>query len=309
MMIKKNISLVLAAALTLATVAGCNAQAENNAGSDTSGDIILDGEKITSSSSGVQIDGSNAVITQAGSYTISGKLSDGQLAVNVPNGDSVTLILNNANITCRDNSPLYIEEAGDVTIMLPGDTKNSLTDGLTYKLDTGETEPDATVFSNSDLTIEGEGTLTVDAYYNDGIASRDTLYIKGGIINVNSANHAIKGKDYLMIDGGTIAVDAVGDGLKATNDTQAEMGYVKINGGNISIKAKDEGISGVSMVVVSGGAVQIASNKTGIKSNNSIDLQGGEISIQTSDEALSCLEQTGTDNATLTVNGETIAVN
>lgn len=42
-------------------------------------------------------------------------------------------------------------------------------------------EPNATLFSKADLSIAGNGSLTVEANYNDGIASKDGLALSRGV--------------------------------------------------------------------------------------------------------------------------------
>jgi hypothetical protein len=71
-------------------------------------------------------------------------------------------------------------------------------DGASYVLEEGTDEPNAAIFSKSDLTIFGAGSLNVDGNYNDGIASKDGLIIKSGTISVTSVDDGIRGKDYLI---------------------------------------------------------------------------------------------------------------
>jgi hypothetical protein len=57
---------------------------------------------------------------------------------------------------------------------------NSVTDGSNYSLASGEDEPNAAIFSKSDLTINGSGTLDVDGNYKNGIVGKDDLVITEG---------------------------------------------------------------------------------------------------------------------------------
>ncbi len=127
--------------------------------------------------------GSNSVVTisAAGEYTLTGTLSDGQIVVNGGDEDEFTLYLNNANITNSSGSAIYIENAAEVIITLVDGTVNSVTDGSTYANLDEDGEPDAAVFSHDDLTINGNGTLTVQANYSEGIESRDDLKILAAI--------------------------------------------------------------------------------------------------------------------------------
>ncbi len=64
------------------------------------------------------------------------------------------------------------------------------------------TNPNAAIFSNDDLTINGGGSLTVDANYNNGIQSKDDLHITGGNISVTAVNDGIKGRDSIAVRDG-----------------------------------------------------------------------------------------------------------
>ena len=72
-------------------------------------------------------------------------------------------------------------------------------------------------YSKDDLTISGNGTLTVNGNYNNGIVSKDDLKITGGNITVTAVNNGIKGKDSVRIKDGNIKVTAGGDGIKTDN--------------------------------------------------------------------------------------------
>jgi len=296
----KTISICAVLLVVLTAVTGC--QSANVDSSQDAGTIQLTGSAIASSHSAVNVDGATATISAAGTYTLTGTLDDGQIRINAPSG-TVTLVLDNANITCFTGAPIYAEKADKVVITLPEGTDSTITDGMEYVLAGTETEPDAALFSREDLVINGQGALTVNANYNDGIASRDTLLIESGTITVTAKNHGIKGKDYLMVNDGAITVASSGDGIKATNDSEAAMGYVEINGGNLIITAQDEGISAITRVTINGGEISIETANNGIKSDDTIDIKAGTVTIITEDKGLVCTTQTGSAAASVTVNG------
>jgi len=74
------------------------------------------------------------------------------------------------------------------------------------------------IFSRDDLTINGNGSLTVTAHYRHGIVSKDDLRITGGQITVTSVNDGIRGRDSIAVKDGTITVQSGGDGMQANND-------------------------------------------------------------------------------------------
>jgi len=160
--------------------------------------IVLDGTTITESSDNVTVSGSIATITEAGNYSITGTLTDGQIIINSTTKETIRIILSGAKITCSTSAPLSIMDAKKVIVVLADNTTNTLTDGSTYVYASADVdEPNAALFSKADLTIFGGGSLTVKANYNDGISSKDGLILRSGNINVTSKDDGIRGKEYL----------------------------------------------------------------------------------------------------------------
>ena len=80
-----------------------------------------------------------------------------------------------------------MENAKKAILALNSDSENTITDSQTYELeDASSNEPNAAIFSKDDMTIIGDGKLTVNANYNNGIASNDDLKIQSGNIIVNA---------------------------------------------------------------------------------------------------------------------------
>src|SRR5699024_4854708 len=116
------------------------------------------------------------------------------------------------------------------------------------------------------LPILGSGKLTVNANYNNGIASNDDLKIQSGNIVVNAKNNGIKGKDCINVTDGNITINSEGDGMKSDNTTDKTKGYVYIEGGKINITSKQDGIQAETQLLVAEGDITI---KTGEGSENS----------------------------------------
>ncbi len=251
-------------------------------------DIVLNGATISTEADAVTLsnDETVATITAGGTYQISGTLDDGQIIVDNDDGELVRLILNGAEITCTDNAPLYIANADEAIIVLVADSDNTLTDGDSYTYEDDEDEPDATLFSNDDLTIYGDGSLTVNGNYNEGIRSKDGLIIQSGTITVTAVDHGIKGKDYLTISGGDLTVQAGGDGLKSNNDEDEDLGYVYISGGTINLTADGDGIQAETQVIITGGEFDINSGDDGINATTAISISDGEFEIASGDDAI-----------------------
>ncbi|WP_366292439.1 carbohydrate-binding domain-containing protein [Paenibacillus sp. AN1007] len=220
--------------------------------------IKLSGTMATVTGSGAKAANGSVTISEAGTYVLSGELTNGQIVVNVADKGVVHLVLNGATIHDNDSAGIYIQKAGKAVITLEKGTKNAVSDGKTYVYtDSSTDEPDAAIFSKADLTFNGAGQLTVTGSYNEGITSKDDLKIISGTINVKAADDGIKGKDMVAIQAGTITVEAAGDGIKSTNDTDASKGFVAIADGTFNIQSGSDGIQAETALVTDGGTYNI----------------------------------------------------
>jgi len=270
--------------------------------------ISLAGDTISVAGDGAVVNGSSVTITAAGTYTLSGTLNNGQIFVETDDEDPVVLILNGINITNTTSAPIYVSNADKVVITLAEGTENVVTDGDSYLFagaaatDAASAEPNATIFSKADLTINGSGSLTVNANYNNGIVSKDDLKIVSGAITVTAVNDGIKGRDSIAVKDGTITINAGGDGLQANNDEDAEQGYIVIEGGTITINAELDGIQAETSLQISGGEINITTNsEKGLKATVDVTVTGGTIAINSADDALH-------SNGTMTISGGTFTL-
>lgn len=255
--------------------------------------ITLNGNSIsTSNTACVTISSTTATITAAGTYSISGTLNNGQIIVNAPDKATVRLILNGAAITSTTNAPIFIQTADKAIVILASGTSNSLTDNAAN-------ENDGALYSKTDLTITGDGTLTVTGNANDAIRSSDGLIIKGGTIQVTSVDDGIIGKDYIVIKGGTITVNSAGDGLKSDNAENATRGYIYIAAGTLTITATNgDAISAETDLLITGGTITVTSgggssgkisstvSTKGLKGSVSVVIDNGDFTINSLDDAI-----------------------
>ena len=234
--------------------------------------VTLNGSTINVEGTGAQVQDSKLTITSGGTYVISGKLTDGQIIVDSTDKKTVRLILNGAEINCLNSAPIYVKQAEKAVLSLEEGTTNSVSDTANYVLEEGSDEPDATIFSKSDLIINGAGALTITANYNNGITSKDDLKIMEGTMNISAVGDAIKGKDMVAIKEGNITIDATEDGIKSTNSTDAGRGFVYIEGGNIDITAGNDGIQAETDIKILGGDFKL--NTGGGSSNGASHAEG-----------------------------------
>lgn len=208
---------------------------------------------------------------------MSGKITSGQVIVDVGEDNTITLNLDGVEISSQTSSPILIK-SGKATINLLDGSENYLADE-TYSEDADE---NATLYAKEDLTITGNGTLTIQANGNDGLTSKDDLLIKGGNLIVNAVDDGIRGKNSLTIEDGQITVTAGGDGLKSDDE---EDGNILINSGSITISAGSDGIDAYNSITINNGTINILKSEEGIESEL-ITINGGDISIFASDDGI-----------------------
>lgn len=220
---------------------------------------------ITCSENTVDIDGSGAsaddgkiTIAAAGTYIVSGSLSDGQIMVDAQSDDVVRIVLNQANISCTTSSAICAVQSKKVILTLAEGTENELADGARYIYDDAEAdEPDAALFSKDDITINGGGSLKVTGNYQNGIRTKDHLIIVSGILDVTAVTDGIKGKDSITVKDGSITVHAGNDGIKSNNDSNPDKGYILLENGTYQITAGRDGIQAETVLQIQDGSYQI----------------------------------------------------
>lgn len=259
--------------------------------------ITLNGSSAVVSGSEVNISGSTVTITSAGTYIISGSLSDGQIVIAASDSDKVQLVLNNAEINCNTSAAVYVKSADKVFVTLPAGTTNSLGGGTEY-VQTDDNTVDGVIFSKSDLTLNGTGTLKIDADYRHGIVTKDTLCITGGTYVIDAVKTCLAGKDGIKILDGSFTLTAGSKGLNSGNDDDAKAGSIYIAGGTFTIKSEDDSIHADGSCIIAGGTYTIAAGDDGIHANYDTVITDGSITITDSYE--------GIEGRRITVSGGTI---
>jgi hypothetical protein len=255
--------------------------------------IKLNGTEISFEGNGAIVDNGTITINQAGTYVVSGKLDDGQIIVNESNDGVVKLILNNADINCSYSSPIYVINSNKTVISLVEGTENTVTDGITYtNVDETTSEPNSAIFSKSNLTITGSGTLNVNGNYNNGITSKDDLKITDGNINIISTDDGLMGRDMVAVKSGNIKINSIGHGIKSTNDEDTTKGYIVLENGIYNITSGADSIHAQTSLYIVDGEYTLTSDDDGIHADTSIEIASGNIDITKSYEGIESSEIT-----------------
>lgn len=247
--------------------------------------IVLAESGITVDGDGAHVDGNTVVIEKAGTYVVSGALADGQVRIEAAEDELVHLVLNGAELSNKTTSSIYSPEKCKVVLILEEGTKNIIGDAGEYQFAEGEDEPDATIFTKGDLTINGTGKLEVNGTYACAIRSKDDLKVVSGVVTLNAADDALKGKDSVVIGGGELNITAGGDGIKSNNDEDLDKGYVWIDGGSIMIAAESDGIQAEHALVINNGSIEISKSEEAFE-GKSVDILGGLIKAVSTDDGI-----------------------
>ena len=185
-------------------------------------------------------------ISSAGTYVLSGKL-EGQIYIAAADEDEVELDLNGVSITYGENSPIFVESADEVKIKALKGTSNFVHDTRAEQSEESDVQGPGAIYAKADLKLAGQGGLTIEAAYNNGVHTNKDLEIKNLTLVSSAPNNAVKGNDSISILSGNVtAISYSGDGLKTTStdlsSSSAQRGNVDISGGKVLVYAGGDGI-------------------------------------------------------------------
>lgn len=325
-MLKRTMSLMLVLTLAMTSVAGMASASTTTKEtvihlSDTA--VTVDGQQASTSSTAAVFTGANVVyyeeghdssygegtdsdahsaaeaaghtvvtLTEPGTYRVSGKLTKGQLAIDLGEDAAsdptavVTLILDGADITntvapavifynvyepyssTEDTKGIVDLSKAGAQVILADDSVNTVNgayvariykEGTTKKLH----KYDGAFYSKMSMNISGEAKGTGELHItatNEGLDSELHLALNGGKVYIESQDDGINtnedGISVTSINGGVLHVNA---GLGAEGDGIDSNGYLTINGGTIVTMANDRspdgGIDADSDIIINGGTV------------------------------------------------------
>lgn len=241
------------------TVPTSHADTANN---DIDTYIILNNENTTINGEGASFSDSVLTISKSGSYLLKGRLSNGQIVVDLKEpGGRIFLHLGGITLRSSADSPLCVlSSGGEAHIVLNDNTENELSDnsGETARFKNKNNYTPAVVFSKSNILFEGEGTLKISAKYKKGIYGEKEVQVLGGNINIESADDALGAKNGIAFKSGTLNAVSKGAGLR-TGNGDAGKGSIAVFGGSFKIESALDCIKSASNLVISGGNFDLSS--------------------------------------------------
>ena len=267
--------------------------------SDTTADITGEGASLKDNI---------LTISKEGTYVLSGNFK-GQIKVD-SNDSNVQIVLNNASITSTDGPGILVTSAKNVYITLAQNSENSITDSKNYTLEADSDEPDAAIYSKSDLTINGLGKLDVTANYSNGIRGKDDVIITGGKITIKAKNNGLKGKDSVSILNGLLNITTEeGDGIQSNNSEDVEKGWMGIDGGEINLVTGSDGIQAETTLSAQNTILSVASTDTDAEKNDELSQKGlkatGNIILDSGTYTVNTVDDSIHSNSDVTINNGT----
>ena len=250
---------------------------------------------------GVSVENGTITITSGGTYRLSGEYS-GQVKIEAGKSDTVRLVLDNAKITNSTGAAINVVSTAEAIIYTAAGTTNTVADEANYTA-TGDNDPDAAIYSTANLTLAGEGSLSVKGSYEEGIHTTGGLVIASGTLEVNAANTGIKGKDYVDITGGIVNVTAAQDGIKSTNTDDESLGFTRLSAGSVTVSAGDDGLKAPHTLEISGGTLNIEKSNEGIEAQY-INILDGDVTVNSTDDGINAsLKDSSSDTSSDTTSG------
>lgn len=255
------------------------------------------GSPSTCDSDAVTVDGSTITITQEGTYLLTGTLEDGMVVVQAPETDKVQLVLDGAHITSSTSAAIYIPSADKVFLTTAADSDNTLANEGSY-VAIDDNNIDGVIFSKSDLTLNGAGTLTITSGGGsaNGEAHTDNMQPGGGMGGMGGGpGSSTDGQPPELPDGMQPSDNGGGmpDGSTEPPDISGQAG-TELSATRITSTTttttedptSTKGFKATSALTITGGTFQLDCADDALHTNGSLTVSGGTAQISTGDDAL-----------------------
>ena len=246
--------------------------------------ISLQGTTATVSGDGVTVNGSTVEITKAGTYIVEGTASKVQLKVAAGKEDEVQIVFKNATLKNKE-APLLVDTAKKVILTIADGTKNEVADESTSTVK-------GAIYSDSDLTINGKGSLTVTGAASNAIKSKDGIRIVDATVTTTAKKHGIAANDFVNVTGATLNLSADEDGIHSDNEDDVLLGNIYLVNTTITVNAGDDGINASNTMLIDEGAtIDVQKSEEGLEARL-IHQVGGTITVKSSDDGLNAKDWT-----------------
>ena len=102
-------------------------------------------------------------------------------------------MLDGADIHSETSAAIYVRQADKIFLTMATGSVNTLSNGGTFTA-IDENNIDAVVFSKEDLTLNGNGTMTIESSAGHGVVSKDDLVLTSGTYEITASSHGLLGR-------------------------------------------------------------------------------------------------------------------
>ncbi|MGN0457403.1 MAG: carbohydrate-binding domain-containing protein [Eubacterium sp.] len=259
--------------------------------------ITLRDNSSSTDSEDVTVKDNIITVEASGIYIVSGSLSNGQIIIDADTESKVQLVLDGVKINCDTSAPIYCKKASK--LFITSINKNSLSNKKDF-VAIDENNINSVIYSKCDLTLNGSGTLDIDANYGHAVSSKKDLKVTGGIYNISSAKHCLDANNSIRVKDGSFDLSSVKDAMHANNDKDEKKGYIYIEGGSFEINAEDDGIHSSSAIKINDASININSSNEGIE-GRIIEINEGKINIISNDDGFNASYSSTTSEVSQTI--------
>ncbi|MCR4583940.1 MAG: carbohydrate-binding domain-containing protein [Prevotella sp.] len=183
-----------------------------------------------------------------------------------------TLTITDGNVTVVTSGGLYYNNGSTENTNYTGNTDNI--DNSYYSSPKGikagikDTSTSTTTYSGNLVISGGTVSVTTSGYNAEGIESKNTLYITGGTVTINSYDDGINSAQEMYLQGGTISVTASNnDGIDSNANMYISGGTVIACGASGAECGLDVA-EGCSLYITGGNVLALGGSNNAVSSTN-----------------------------------------
>lgn len=253
--------------------------------------ITFSTSSIEADDDSIMVEDNTVTIDTEGVYELTGSNDQVTIYIDASSDDTITLVLNNVSLSSSTGPIIYIENADKVMINVVAATENTLTDTSLEAYD-----KDSVIYSKDDLTINGTGSLTINAGFQKGIKANDDLVIYGTTLNITSEGHAIKANNSITISEVDLTINSNSDGIQSDNEDDPTESLIYLISGTYDITSYGDAISSSYDLTIYDGTYDLVSgyqnnnvdstSAKALKTDHNLYLINGDFNISSEDDAI-----------------------
>lgn len=228
--------------------------------------ITLSDQEARIRGAGASLDQNTLTINRSGTYVMSGALV-GQVLVDTADTGLVRIVFNNFSVSGQ----MLAERCEKLLLILRDESDNKIMyAGQSEKLESSG----PAVFVNAPLTINGNGSLTIESAEDSGLISTASLVVAGTSLSIRAKSTALRSAESVIFMDSTVDLVAGQHGI----DTESDYaGGILFSGGSYRIQAAENGLQSGGAVAVINSDVQINAAHSSVSAAGGVLVLDGEL--------------------------------